>query len=657
MTDTIRLSLLGGFQLLDAAGRDIPVSNRKLCALIAYIALAGNGRETRERLAGLLWSETPIDRANGSLRQTLRRMRTVFSNCGFENFDISREHISLEMVCVNTDVQVAFDDIQALGCTMARIPSSEPSGTLLYGFENIDPAFEAWLHVERQSWTDKFSDVLAELLGGAGAVSSQHAASAMLKIDPSHEGAHRALMKSHAQNGNIGSALKQYEELWNFLDHEYGMEPSEETQELIVQIKSGEIASARSTEVVEVSSVPAKPWQPPSILVATFLEGGPSTDEPYLVAGFRRELIAALVRFREWRIVDWSRDAAMAEQPDQSNVPSYILEGSYYSHESALRVVITLKEYFSQRFIWSEQIELRIDHWFEAQSEIVRKIATALNVYISIERLSVIGQSSIGADLYSEWLHGQDMTLRWRKEPHTQARQIFENIISRAPDFGRAYSSLVQIENAAPLVQPGFLRSNETRKNSVGWARKAVSIDPLDSRAQLCLAWALAIDGRFGPAELNLEAATSLNGNDPWTIVSAALGWAFCGQKNRARELSDQAMSLDLSPSPSHWAYRATLEFLCGDYRECLDDIDRAEEALINLPAWRAAACHHLGHRKEANRSIQRFLELAERAWSIDTAPDEKAISRWLLQCFPIADPDVEREFREGLIGAGLPAP
>src|SRR5438105_10608128 len=62
--------------------REIVLSNRKCRALLGYFALSEAAEETRERLIGLLWSETEEERARASLRQTLYEIRTALGAAG-----------------------------------------------------------------------------------------------------------------------------------------------------------------------------------------------------------------------------------------------------------------------------------------------------------------------------------------------------------------------------------------------------------------------------------------------------------------------------------------------------------------------------------------------------------------------------------------------
>src|SRR6187551_3282881 len=80
-----RVCLLDGFSL-HVRGRDVILRNCKARALIAYLLLARGMRETRERLIGLLWSETEEVKARASLRQLVHLLRENLEEAGVVGF-------------------------------------------------------------------------------------------------------------------------------------------------------------------------------------------------------------------------------------------------------------------------------------------------------------------------------------------------------------------------------------------------------------------------------------------------------------------------------------------------------------------------------------------------------------------------------------------
>jgi hypothetical protein len=152
-----------------------------------------------------------------------------------------------------------------------------------------------------------------------------------------------------------------------------------------------------------------------------------------------------------------------------------------------------------------------------------------------------------------------------------------------------------------------------------------------------------------------MELACELNDNDPWTLLSCAHYCAFCGSIEQARLRAEQSLALSPAPSYLEWGYHGIIRVLCGDYARALEAIDRAEEVIKSLPAWRAAALFHLGEQVAAKEQAQRFLNGTRSFWVGSDAPSDEAITRWLLQAHPISIRSRWEVLRHGLRGAGLP--
>src|SRR5215813_750204 len=100
---SIRLDLLGGFQVGGAGGVVIPVSSKKGRALLAYLALQERG-QTREKLCGLLWSDREQAQAYNSLRHELVELRRTFEAMNPAPLVIDGDTVALAPEAVATDV-------------------------------------------------------------------------------------------------------------------------------------------------------------------------------------------------------------------------------------------------------------------------------------------------------------------------------------------------------------------------------------------------------------------------------------------------------------------------------------------------------------------------------------------------------------------------
>ena len=88
------LRLLGDFAA-EIGKREIALATRKAKALTAYLALSDNTQDTRERLVGLLWSESDEERARASLRQAVHDIKLAFDGVQFPGFQVNKQTLSL----------------------------------------------------------------------------------------------------------------------------------------------------------------------------------------------------------------------------------------------------------------------------------------------------------------------------------------------------------------------------------------------------------------------------------------------------------------------------------------------------------------------------------------------------------------------------------
>ncbi|WP_339947900.1 BTAD domain-containing putative transcriptional regulator, partial [uncultured Albimonas sp.] len=224
-------------------GRSLRVVNRKLLCMLGYLALDESGSDSRERLVGLLWSESDEKHARGSLRQVVTALRRITGELGFEGFETDRSHVTLDPACFRADVadvraQLGPERIHPLLLTTEDLPS-----TLMAGCEDVDPSFAGWLSVRRMTLRDQLQQgLLASLEQAApdGRI-ERELARALLRLDPTQELAARRLMENLARGGDVSGALTVYKSLWDVLGDEHDMEPAEPTRDLVARIKNGEL--------------------------------------------------------------------------------------------------------------------------------------------------------------------------------------------------------------------------------------------------------------------------------------------------------------------------------------------------------------------------------------------------------------------------------
>jgi hypothetical protein len=342
--------------------------------------------------------------------------------------------------------------------------------------------------------------------------------------------------------------------------------------------------------------------------------------------------------------------------PLSDSTPQYCIETTAYQVGTEINMVMVLRDEATGVYIWSESLRLNRDNWFETQQRVIRRIATALNVQLSAERLMrLAGEPDVSLEVHDRWLLGQNLIAKFDPKSWRRAVTIFGDSIRENPTFSPCYSSLVQMNNIEHLVHVGQFRDLDKAKTTLELAKTAVQLDPVDSRAHLCCGWSYVMALREAEAAPHMELACELNDNDPWTLLSAAHYYAFCGSIEQASQLAEQSLALSPAPSYLGWAYHGTIRFMCGDYAGALAANDRAQGATHLVPAWRAATLFRLGEAIPAQEEARRFINGIRSFWIGPSAPTDEAVTRWTLEAHPITVGTRWEALRDALGGAGLP--
>jgi DNA-binding SARP family transcriptional activator/pimeloyl-ACP methyl ester carboxylesterase len=235
----VSLRLFGGFQARLEPGLPLTLPTRKAQALLAYLALRPDHAHQRDSLAALLWPDRPNEQARASLRHALYELRRALA-ASPAVLRTERDTVTVDPGLIDLDV-AAFtrflgeDTPEALAQAAALY-----RGDLLAGISVTEEPWEAWLRDARERLREQAGDGLARLLAHQRKAQqiepAIRTASQLLALDPLQEPVHRTLMRLHAQLGQRGAALRQYQHCVSVLRSELGIEPEAETRQLYQEI-------------------------------------------------------------------------------------------------------------------------------------------------------------------------------------------------------------------------------------------------------------------------------------------------------------------------------------------------------------------------------------------------------------------------------------
>ena len=236
----LTLTLLGGFHARLSMGPPLVLARRKAQALLAYLALPLGQPHPRDKLAALLWGDSPEEKARIGLRQVLFNLRQTLAEIAPEAIRINGETVALDATLVDLDV-AEFERRLAEGTSEALERGvALYQGDLLAGLAVNEPPFEEWLLGERERLRELAVDGLAQLLARQRASNMPEAAIQtalrLLTLDPLQEAVHRALMRCYVQLDRRSAALRQYQQCVAVLQRELGVAPEAATQEIYREI-------------------------------------------------------------------------------------------------------------------------------------------------------------------------------------------------------------------------------------------------------------------------------------------------------------------------------------------------------------------------------------------------------------------------------------
>lgn len=239
---SLKLRLLGRFRVENGAGGPLAIASKKAQALLAYLALAPGQIHHRDKLAMLLWSDRPDDRARHSLRQCVLTLRKGLGDDADAALRADDDGLSLDPEAVEVDA-LLFERLVGEGTQDAlERAMALYGGDLLEDLSVRSEAFDDWLRTERPRFRTLAVDALtalAERRADSGETEAAiEACRQLLRLDPLHEPAHRLLMRLLADLGRRAAALRQYQVCEEILREELGAEPEAETRQLFDRIRS-----------------------------------------------------------------------------------------------------------------------------------------------------------------------------------------------------------------------------------------------------------------------------------------------------------------------------------------------------------------------------------------------------------------------------------
>jgi len=581
------LTLLGGFELRPTNGAVVDLPGQKDRALLAVLAMAAGDAHSRERLAGLLWSEHGDRQARDSLKQALVRLRRCVGGVEGGVLRTDRQTIALDRTAVEVDV-LAFERLVAAGSLDSLARAMELyRGDLLEGISIRDPAFEDWLLVERQRLGQLFERALAGLMAQALTAGDREraaeAARRLLQIDPLSEAAYRTLMQVHADEGQTSRAIKLYKALRDRLHREMGIQPEPETKALCDRIRARQTPPPQPA----AESLSSRPEPTPSdkvaIAVLPFANMSEDADQEYFADGLTEDIIAELSRASALSVVARhtaftfkGRTLHLQQVARELNV-AYLLEGSVRKADGSVRVTAQLVDGATGDHRWAHHYDRRIEDIFALQDEISQGIVDVLKVTLLPGELETITRHpTANTQAYEYYLMGRSFYLRGMDSRCLGiAHDMYAKATEIDPDYARAYAGLAICDSYMAATGPGG-----SFESALANSARALALEPKLAEAHAAKGLALYAAVRFDEAAVEFERAMAL---DPGLFEAHFFHGRNCRNQGRHAEAAALfARAAELRPydfrSPGLYAWECKVlgrhEEFAAALRPCLARVE-----------------------------------------------------------------------------------
>jgi TolB-like protein len=641
----ITVQLLGGATLRSG---DTPITGppaqRHRIALLTLVVAAWPQPLARDRAMALLWPERDTTNARRLLNLAVHVLRAALGEGSIASAGDALLFNPSRLRCDLHELRMAMSASDLETIVHAY------TGPLLDGFhldDSID--FEYWLEERRRELDHAYVGALRTLADRqerTGDVYGRVDSCRRLVVADPHSSVHAlALMRALDAAGDWIGAIQHAAEHAQRRRMDLDLGPDPEVEALAERLRTAPPKSPATTRAAsqDASSV--------SIAVLPFRNLSTDPENACFADGITEDVIAHLSKIRALKVI--SRASMMhfrEERPALRDVgatvgASVVLAGSVRRAGDRVRIVAQLTDAETDRHLWSETYDRRMEDIFTIQSEVALQIASALEAELSpAEHTRVRRKPTHDLQAYQLFLQGRQLLGSYTTDSMVGSLAFFSRAIARDPEFASAHAILATVH--AQLAEMGVFDPGSAYARASEAVEQALRIDPDLDTAHCALGFLKAVrEYDWLGAEREFERALELNpsGADTYDLYGRVC--AGIAQYDRAIALLERASELDplahridvtttllragrideaieraeaaLEVEP-HERTRATLGwayFLKGWHAQGLDELERAAAMAPAALMWLAqlGEAHALAGNGERARGILRMLEECSR--------------------------------------------
>lgn len=284
-----------------------------------------------------------------------------------------------------------------------------------------------------------------------------------------------------------------------------------------------------------------------SIAVLPFVNQSSDKQQDYFSDGIAEELLNQLAKIPQLQVTARTssfyfkgKDVSIADIASKLHV-SHILEGSVQKYGDEVRITAQLVDVATDRQLWSQRYDRKLDDIFKIQDEISGDVVKALQV-----KLLGAAPKARPTDpkAYALYLQAKELGRQSTKEAFAKSDALYRQVLAIDPPYAPAWAGLAN--NFVNETQIGVLSNQEGYARAREATEKALAIDPDYARAHALLGWiAMYGDNDLAGAAQHLEHALALDPTDLGVLGSAATLLENLGRLDEALALEEAIVRRD----------------------------------------------------------------------------------------------------------------
>jgi TolB-like protein/cytochrome c-type biogenesis protein CcmH/NrfG len=265
--------------------------------------------------------------------------------------------------------------------------------------------------------------------------------------------------------------------------------------EVVIEFPKGTyqpVFRVRQKQVEMPSPEPAVKHRVATIAILPFANLDPEPEQQYFSDGLTEELIHALTRIRELRVMAWNTASHFRADQDMASVRTrlgvaYALRGAVRRTGQRLRVTAQLIDTATGEYLWSETYNREILDVFAIQEQIAAMIVNALQLRLGDAACVSSVQPQRNLECYNLCLKGRFHTNERSPEGLRRAAICFQQAVAVDGSSASAYAGLA--DTYTMLADYGFVKPGDVMETAKAAAEKAIKFDPNSAEAHTSLAW------------------------------------------------------------------------------------------------------------------------------------------------------------------------